>query len=310
MTSHRTLRCYLLLGEQGEDVEERVQKLMAQANVGSRRACEELIREGRVRVNDHVIQLGAKADPEKDKISVDGEPLWFQKHRKVYYALNKPINVLTTNVANHRDDRPTVRDMLPVEGHLFSIGRLDADSDGLVVLTNDGDLVQKLTHPRYGHTKTYKVVVYGLPNAETIAQWESGVFLEEGKTAPCLVRILKGSKDESVLRVVMTEGKKRQIRRVATQLGHPVKRLTRTHIGQLALGELRLGEWRELKPHEVQLMLKPAEELEQKRRERPRTAPQRQKSEGASSSVQRNGRSQSEKRSPTTNKTSSRKKRR
>lgn len=241
-------------------MKERLQKLMAQANLGSRRACEEFIRAGRVRVNGQVAELGAKADPETDAITVDGAPLVFSSQRKVYYAVYKPLNVLSTNVPHHKDDRPTVRDMLPVEGHLFMVGRLDAESEGLIVLTNDGDLAQQVSHPRYEHTKTYKVVVYGLPSADTLAQWENGVYLEEGKTAPCYVKVIKGDKEQSTLRVVMTEGKKRQIRRVAAVLKHPVKKLARTHIGQLGLGALRLGEWRQLTAADVEAMLKPAEE--------------------------------------------------
>jgi pseudouridine synthase len=235
-------------------VKERVQKLMAQANVGSRRANEELIRQGRVRVNGKVIKLGDRADPATDVIEVDGARLNLATQHKIYIAFNKPLNVLTTNVRRRDDGRQTVRDFIPIEGHLFTIGRLDADSEGLIVLTNDGELTNKLTHPRYGHTKTYRATVYGLPSEETIAKWERGVHLEEGKTAPCSVRIVKGAHDLTTLEIVMTEGKKHQVRRVASMLGHPVKRLVRTQIGRLGLGGLRPGEWRELDSKEVALM--------------------------------------------------------
>jgi pseudouridine synthase len=251
-------------------LKERVQKLMAQANIGSRRACEELIRQGRVRVNGRLIKLGDQADPRTDTIDVDGVKLNFARQAKIYIALNKPKNVVTTNVSHRGDERDTVRDLVPAEGHLFTIGRLDAESEGLVVLTNDGDLTQRLTHPRYGHTKTYRATVYGLPSAETIAKWEDGVFLEEGKTAPCSVKIVKGGKDLTTLEIVMTEGKKRQIRRVASILNHPVKRLTRTHIGKLALGTLCPGEWRELNASEVASLEIPAIKLSSKKSERPR----------------------------------------
>jgi len=252
--------------KQSEIVKERVQKLMAQADIGSRRACEELIRQGRVRVNGSVIKLGDQADPATDAIEVDGVRLNLARQRRIYIALYKPINVLTTNVARHDDARKTVRDLVPFQGHLFTIGRLDADSEGLVVLTNDGDLTQRLSHPRYGHTKTYRVTVYGLPEQETIAQWESGVYLEEGKTAPCRVKIIKGGKDFTTLEVVMMEGKKRQIRRVASQLGYPVRWLVRTHIGELGLGSLRPGEWRELDAKDLEALKTPAAKL---RRTRP-----------------------------------------
>lgn len=244
-------------------MKERLQKLMAQANLGSRRSCEELIRQGRVRVNGRVIRLGDQADPQTDIIEVDGEKLVFPK-RRTYIAFNKPRHVISDEGAGG-DPRRTARSYIPYEGHLFTIGRLDADSEGLLVLTNDGDLANRLTHPRYRHTKTYKVTVQGLPSQETLAQWEKGVHLvdDDGtayKTAPCSVRIMHGGK-ETVLRIVMTEGRKRQIRRVAASLGHPVISLLRTHIGSLALGELRPGEWRELTPKDIRALSTPADEL-------------------------------------------------
>jgi 23S rRNA pseudouridine2605 synthase len=256
-------------------MKERVQKLMAQANFGSRRACEELIRQGRVSVNGVVIELGAKADPKTDEIIVDGAKLTIPDQPGLYIALNKPMNVLSTNVRHRGDDRRTVREILPFDEHLFSIGRLDAESEGLMVFTNDGDLTNRLTHPRYGHTKTYRVEVYGIPTAETLQKWESGVFLEEGKTAPCSVKILHIDKQNTALQVVMTEGKKRQIRRVASLLGHPVRRLIRTHIGKLELGKLRPGEWRKLDDRDIKAMLMPADEMKQigrKSPEKPKTS--------------------------------------
>jgi pseudouridine synthase len=239
-------------------VKERVQKLLAQADLGSRRSCEELIRQGRVQVNNEVVTLGAKADPEKDVIKVDGKVLRLANLQKIYIALNKPINVLSTDAPHKSDPRSTVRDLVPVEGHLFTIGRLDADSQGLMVLTNDGELANRLSHPRYRHTKTYRVTVYGLPTAKALQQWREGIYLaDEGMTAPCSVQILKTENGLTVLEVIMTEGKKRQIRRIASELGYPVRYLLRTHIGQLSLGTLRPGEWRELTPKEVNLLRTP-----------------------------------------------------
>jgi pseudouridine synthase len=249
-------------------VEERVQKLMAQANIGSRRHCEALISEGRVRVNGQVVGLGAKADPDKDTILVDGEKLLFAKQRKIYILLNKPRNVLTTNKPHKGDERQTVRELVPFTGeHLFTVGRLDADSEGLVVLTNDGELVQRLTHPKYRHTKTYKVTVYGLPNESVLERWQKGVMLddEDGMTAPCVVKITHGDRAFTTLQIIMTEGKKRQIRRVATILGHPVRQLMRTHIGKLGIGSLRPGEWRELTAADLDL-LKQSEPLPKRER--------------------------------------------
>jgi 23S rRNA pseudouridine2605 synthase len=246
-------------------VKERVQKLMAQANIGSRRACEEIIRQGRVRVNGQVIKLGDQADPRTDVIEVDGQKLAFSDSH-IYIAFNKPKNVVSSNVRYPDDDRRTVREMIPIEGHLFTIGRLDADSEGLIILTNDGELANELSHPRYHHTKTYKAIVQGLPSADTIQKWQTGVFIQdeetgEGyKTAPCYVKIVDGGK-ETTLRIIMTEGKKRQIRRVASMLGHPVKSLSRTHIGKLPLGTLRPGDWRELTPKDIAALKASAEEL-------------------------------------------------
>lgn len=259
-------------------MQERVQKLMAQANLGSRRACEELIRQGRVKVNGQVIELGAKADPSEDTITVDGRTLRLDDQKKVYIALHKPVNVLSTDDPHKGDTRKTVRDLVHVDGHLFMIGRLDADSSGLVVLTNDGALANRLTHPRYRHTKTYKVTVYGLPDPKVIEQWEQGVYLpDEGMTSPCSVRVKKADRGLTVMEIVMTEGKKRQIRRVASLLGFPVRHLTRTQIGQLNLGTLKPGEWRELNEQDVLALRANHPVIRSIRSARPRpTRPKRQ----------------------------------
>jgi pseudouridine synthase len=244
-------------------MKERLQKLMAQANYGSRRACEAIIEAGRVRVNGQVAKVGDQADLATDTVLVDGVRLNPAQLKRIYIALNKPRNVVSTNVGHKGDQRRTVRDLVPIEGHLFTIGRLDADSEGLMILTNDGDLANKLSHPRYNHTRTYKVSVNGLPPEDIIARWEAGIMLDEdeGMTAPCSVRITKGGQDVTVLRIVMTEGKKRQIRRVAALLGFPVRRLLRTRIGMFEMGPLQPGEWREMTADEVRLMSTPSPEL-------------------------------------------------
>ncbi len=241
---------------------ERVQKLLSQAGYGSRRACEVYITEGRVRVNGVVITLGAQADPLKDVIEVDGERLNLRAIKKQYIAFYKPPNVISTNVANYQDNRPTVREMVPIEGHLFTIGRLDADSEGLMVLTNDGDLANQLAHPRYEHTKTYAVTVYGKPDKEVLTRWQDGIWLDEERSAPCYIDVIETTPDTTVLRIIMTEGKKRQIRRIASALGHPVKRLVRTHIGMLELGKLKRGDWMELNKLQIQQMQTSAPELQ------------------------------------------------
>jgi pseudouridine synthase len=247
---------------------ERVQKIMAKADIGSRRKCEEIIRQGRVRVNGEVIEVGAKADPSVDKIVVDGELISIENRNPLFIVVNKPKGVLSTNKAPDGDSRPTIRDLIEVPGHLFTIGRLDADSEGLMILTNDGEITNKVSHPRYEHTKTYKVTVKGRVNKQTVEKWETGVWLDNSRTAACSVKILETSKYSSILRIVMVEGRKRQIRRVATILGHPVMKLVRTHIGQLGLGTLRKGAWYQLDEFEIGVMMTPDAELKEIRRKR------------------------------------------
>jgi pseudouridine synthase len=242
-------------------VKERVQKLMAQANIASRRASEKIIEAGRVKVNGKVITIGDKADPSKDTIEVDGKALYID-HEKIYVAVHKPINVLSTNKSHPDDDRPTVREILPLDGHLFTVGRLDAESTGLILMTNDGDLANRLSHPRYRHTKTYKVEVHGIPTADAIKQWQDGVYLEEGKTAPCLVRVKHANPKISTLEIIMTEGKNRQIRRIASMLDYPVHRLTRVAIGRFELGKLRPNEYKILTEHDINLLKTPAPDIE------------------------------------------------
>lgn len=244
-------------------MKERLQKILAQANAAtSRRAAEALIEQRRVRINGEIAKLGDKADPDTDVIQVDGAYVRLERTKKIYIALNKPKHVLTTTEPHKDDDRQTVYDLVGIKENLFSIGRLDADSEGLIVLTNDGDLAQRLTHPRYRHSKTYKVEVDGLPGMDVLDKWRNGVILDEDeKTSPCVVELLEGDKKLSTLRIIMTEGRKRQIRRVGMKLEHRVRRLLRTHIGMLPIGELRPGEWRELSARDLALLKTPAPEL-------------------------------------------------
>ncbi len=235
-------------------MEERLQKLISQAGITSRRAAEELIRQGRVSVNGKVAQLGDKADLARDVVRVDGEPL--KAPQFVYYLLYKPRGVVSTNKALPQDKRRIVRDLIPYKGHLYSVGRLDADSDGLILLTNDGDLADRLMHPRYGHLKTYEVLIEGNPTPKTLNVWREGIVLDGERTAPAKVHVIDRDADETLLEITMREGRKRQIRRVALLLGHAVKRLTRVKIDFLEIGHLRPGQWRELSPKEVQLLKK------------------------------------------------------
>ena len=255
--------------------EERLQKIMARAGIASRRKCENIISAGRVRVNGKVIELGAKADPQTDIILVDGQPIG-RDFQPLYIVVNKPKGVLSTNAAPTDDQRPTIRELIDVPGHLFTIGRLDADSEGLMILTNDGAVANRVSHPRYEHTKTYKVTVKGRVSRATQEKWEAGVWLDDSRTAACWVRILDSNKRASTLRIVMIEGRQRQIKRIATILGHPVIRLLRTHIGQLGLGTLRKGAWYQLDEHEIETLLTPAPELNEIRKRR-RERKQRQR---------------------------------
>lgn len=230
--------------------EERIQKILARAGFGSRRASEVLISDGRVRVNGKVAILGGKADAEKDQITVDGQPIPQVAPASEYIALYKPRFVLSDNVSD--DPRKTVFDMVPVQGHIFVVGRLDFESEGLMLLTNDGELANQLTHPRFGHEKEYRVLVAKRPDEEQLSIWRRGVVLEDGhKTSPADVRIDTTLGKGAWLRIIMHEGRKRQIREICTQIGLPVVRIVRVRIGTLKVGGLKPGEWRNLTPVEV-----------------------------------------------------------
>lgn len=232
-------------------MEERLQKILAQAGLGSRRDCEELILAGRVRVDGQVAVIGQKADPASAKIMVDGRAIK-PPEQKMYIALHKPRFVLTTVEPESGDTRKTVRDLVPVSERLYPVGRLDFDSEGLVLMTNDGDLAQKLSHPSHGHEKEYRVLVARHPDQEQLATWRRGVVLEDGyKTQPAEVRIASESGKGMWLRVTMKEGRKRQIREIGSKLGLPVVRILRVRIGTLRLGTLKSGEWRSLSTEEV-----------------------------------------------------------
>lgn len=230
-------------------MEERLQKILAQAGFGSRRACEELIRQGRVAVNGQVAQLGQRADADRDCITLDGEPVQLRP-RRTYVALHKPRGILSDE-GDESGQLPTARDLVPLPGRLYSVGRLDLRSEGLILLTDDGDLTHRLTHPRYRHEKEYRALVEGEPNETTLEKWQRGVFLDGQRTAPAQVTVVGQEKGCTWLRVVLREGRKRQIRRVAAMLGHPVRRLIRIRIGPVHLGDLKPGEWRHLTQQEL-----------------------------------------------------------
>jgi 23S rRNA pseudouridine2605 synthase len=223
---------------------ERLQKVLARAGLGSRRACEELIADGRVRVNGVVAELGARADPEHDVVEVDGVPVGVRSGL-VHYLLNKPPGVVTT--ASDPQGRPTVVELVPSDPRVFPVGRLDADTEGLLLLTNDGDLAHRVTHPSHGVEKEYLAEVEGTPSRGALRQLRQGVELEDGVTAPAKVGLL----GDGVVRLTIHEGRKRQVRRMCAAVGHPVRRLVRVRIGPVTDGRLQPGEWRALTQAEV-----------------------------------------------------------
>ncbi len=232
--------------------EDRVQKILSQAGFGSRRGCERFIAEGRVTVNGKKISLGAKADPAVDDIRLDDMPIR-KAEKKVYIALNKPRNMLSVNAPE--DDRPTIFDLVKDERHLYPVGRLDFDSEGLVLLTNDGELANRLSHPRYEHDKEYEVRVTRRPDDEQLEIWRRGVVLEDGyRTLPAQVEIKTYTKKGAWLKVVLREGKNRQIRRTGLRIGLPVRQIRRVRIGPIELGKLQPGHFRYLKPDEIKIL--------------------------------------------------------
>jgi len=232
-------------------MEERLQKILAQAGHGSRRSCEQFIEAGRVRVNGQVAKLGQKADIARDKITLDGKPVAVNTEY-VYVALHKPRNVLSTVAAEPGDNRQTVRDLVDLSDRVYPVGRLDFDSEGLILMTNDGEMANRLTHPRYGHEKEYRVLVARRPDDKQLDAWARGVVLEDGhRTAPAQVRFESTAGKGAWVRVIMGEGRKRQIREIGFLLGLPVVRILRVRIGSLQLGNLKPRQWRYLTTQEI-----------------------------------------------------------
>ena len=230
-------------------VAERLQKILAKSGYGSRRYCEELITAGRVLVNGEKAEIGQKADASKDKIEVDHSRIP-QAAEMVYLAYHKPRFMLCDKVQG--DERRSVFEMVPGGNDLSIVGRLDFESEGLVLLTNDGELVNRLTHPRYEHEKEYKVLVTSKPDIKQLEAWRRGLVLEDGhRTSPVKVDIQTALGKGAWLRVIMKEGHKRQIRESAKLLGLFVVRILRIRIGTIYLGTLKTGEWRELSEVEV-----------------------------------------------------------
>ncbi|HVM01244.1 MAG TPA: pseudouridine synthase [Acidimicrobiales bacterium] len=231
----------------GERSGERLQKVLARTGFGSRRACEQLIADGRVTVNGVVAALGRRVDVERDRVEVDGAAVGVRAGL-VHYLLNKPRGVVTTAADTH--GRPTVVDLVPAQPRVFPVGRLDADTEGLLVLTNDGELAHRLTHPSFGVEKEYLAEVAGTPSPAAVRRLREGVDLDDGPTAPARVAAVP----PRGLRIVIHEGRNRQVRRMCEAVGHPVVRLVRTRIGPLADRDLAPGEWRALSMAEVRAL--------------------------------------------------------
>lgn len=218
----------------------RLQKVLASTGWGSRRVCEELIADGRVTVNGEIAVLGRRVDADHDLVEVDGAPIGVRPGL-VYYLLNKPVDVVTTSKDTH--GRPTVVQLVPDEPRVFAVGRLDAATEGLLLLTNDGELANRIAHPSHGVDKEYLAEVSGgVVSAGNLRRLRSGIELDDGITAPAQV----SQPQDGVLRLTIHEGRNRQVRRMCDAIGHPVTRLVRTRIGPLSDRSLRPGAWREL----------------------------------------------------------------
>ena len=236
---------------------ERLQKVLAAAGVGSRRDCEELIREGRVEVDRQVItELGTRVDPVRQEIRVDGEAL--RRPQRMYFAVNKPMGVVTTNF--DPGGRPRVIDLVPSEERLFAVGRLDRASEGLIFVTNDGEFANRITHPRYGIEKTYLVRVAGSPTPAELAKLVKGVYLAEGFARVQSVVAKKRHGQSTDLVMVLNEGRNRELRRILARVGHKVLRLKRIAVGPIKLADLPTGAWRRLMPPEIDTLLNLAKE--------------------------------------------------
>lgn len=251
-------------GAQRDDHRVRLQRALAAAGFGSRRQCEELILEGRVEVDGEVVdRLGTTIDPTTAKLKVDGTAV--KPKRLVYYAVNKPPGIVTTNA--DPQGRPRVIDLVPPKERVFPVGRLDRSSEGLILLTNDGELAQRLAHPRYEIPKVYRVTVAGNVLPETLQEMRRGIHIAEGLVRVEGARILKARPKATELEVTLKEGKNREIRRILARLGHKVQSLRRIAIGPLRLGEMPTGAYRRLTAEEVRKLWSSVESAESEQAE-------------------------------------------
>lgn len=236
-------------GSDEEGRRERLQKVLARAGVDSRRAVEEMILAGRVTVNGQVCTiLGTKVDPERDTVAVDGRPIP-RRIQNVYLVLNKPAGYITT--VRDPENRPTVMDLMPRDSRIYPVGRLDANSEGLLLFTNDGEFANRLAHPRYSFEKEYHVVVPGAVRPGDLEALRQGVMIDGCRTSPARVEVLRSVGGVTWLSITIHEGRNRQVRRMLLALGYRVERLIRVRIGPLRLGSLPRGAFRHLTPREI-----------------------------------------------------------
>ncbi|MBU5669170.1 rRNA pseudouridine synthase [Peptoniphilus sp. MSJ-1] len=230
----------------------RLQKFMAHAGAASRRKCEEFIKEGLVKVNDEVVtELGTKVDPNVDRVYLNGKRLRLE-NKNVYIMLNKPIGVVTT--ASDEKDRETVVDYVPNDYRVYPVGRLDIDTTGLVLLTNDGELANILMHPKHEIGKTYIVTVEGTPNSHELSLLREGLDIRDLRTSPANVKILKSFKQDSIIEIEIFEGQNHQVKRMFDYIGHKVKKLKRISMGKLQLNDLLPGNYRYLTEEEIKYL--------------------------------------------------------
>lgn len=246
-----------------DDGPQRLQKVLARVGLGSRRECEDLIREGRVRVNGDVASLGDRVDAARDRVEVNGVRVPLAAGLR-YFAFNKPAGVVTT--ARDPQGRTDIRAYLPEGPRVFPVGRLDRDTEGLLILTNDGELANRLMHPRYGVDKEYLAEVEGAPTDRQIAALTAGVELEDGLARARSARRVGRARGRAALRIVMVEGRKREVRRMLAAVGLEVRRLVRVRVGPLRLGRLEPGRTRPLEPDEVRALLQAATPATERRR--------------------------------------------
>jgi len=236
-------------------VQERLQKILAKAGIASRRKAEELIREGKVRVDGRVVtEMGTRVDPEIQKIECDGRPVVSQE-KKVYILLHKPAGYLST--VHDPQGRPIITDLLPnIKERIYPVGRLDLATEGALLLTNDGELAQEILHPSREVNKTYVAMVKGRPSPEKLEALSNGIDLDGRKTWPAELTVLEAEQQATTIKIVIHEGRKRQVRKMFEAVGHPVLQLKRIAYGQLELGKLKPGKYRFLTPRDIEMIFK------------------------------------------------------